>query len=318
MKNYQYWQQEGAYWKEEYERRRRSSFYFIVQEAAIAYFFSLNCPAKVLEYGCGVGRHLKYLRNIPNLEVYGCDQSPTMLEAITQWGGNEWFEQYIELVEPTGTLPYEDGAFDIAFTSEVLIHTRPEDVPGRLRELLRVSKKGIFHIEPDVKVDLCRGAHQGCWNHDYIEIYRELGIDCIVLPKFIEKQAFFLVDRVGCVDTGFLEHKVLADKFSLLDSLLEGFVTKIHLLQTDLDSKESRFNSLQLDLDHTKERLSLLQADLECKYKASEERFNALAGRSVEQDSWLSEVHKRTESMQLDRQLKRILQRLLSIHQKKG
>ena len=92
-----------------------------------------RAPARVLEFGCGVGRHLKNLVKLPNVEVYGCDQSPTMLEGIATVAPAMALDR-VTLIEPLRRLPYPDDEFDLVFTCEVLEHVAPEDLSSVLCE----------------------------------------------------------------------------------------------------------------------------------------------------------------------------------------
>ena len=60
--NYDYWQENGAFWVEEYTRRKKTQVLYDIQEFILAEYFFHCTPARVLEFGCGIGRHLKYLR----------------------------------------------------------------------------------------------------------------------------------------------------------------------------------------------------------------------------------------------------------------
>lgn len=192
--NYEYWQAEGAGWYEEYTNRKMHIPYFHFQEIFISEMVSKSAPVRVLEYGCGVGRHLKNLVNISGASIYGYDQSPTMVAEMLNWTTQEWIDDHVHLGEAIPTLPYEDGFFDIVYTSEVLVHVCPEDVPHILKELLRVSRGIVFHFEPGPEVELDHGAHGGCWGHDIQKIYEDLGVSCKKLPKLFKVQDILLVE----------------------------------------------------------------------------------------------------------------------------
>ena len=85
MENYRYWQENGSGWFAEYRRRKAFIPHLHLQEILIAMVASRATPAKVLEYGCGVGRHLSYLHRIPGITIRGFDQSPTMIAEIERW-----------------------------------------------------------------------------------------------------------------------------------------------------------------------------------------------------------------------------------------
>ena len=59
--NYVYWQGNGHYWVDEYRRRQRQQPRYSLQELVLTAILEANAPARVLEFGCGVGRHLSYI-----------------------------------------------------------------------------------------------------------------------------------------------------------------------------------------------------------------------------------------------------------------
>lgn len=242
--NYKYWQAEGAGWFDEYINRKKHIPYFHFQEIFISEMVSQNTPAKVLEYGCGVGRHLKNLVEIPKAEVYGYDQSPTMVAEMCAWTDQDWIDKHIHIGAPIPKLPYEDGFFDIVYTSEVLVHVRPEDVPSILKELLRVSKGVVLHFEPGPEVELDHGAHGGCWGHDIQKNYESLGIACKKLPRLFRVQDILLVelDKRKSFTTPFGE--VTSSLFRKMEQtfeplLLKGIDDSCELALQDAHKKEA-------------------------------------------------------------------------------
>jgi SAM-dependent methyltransferase len=186
--NYAYWQENGQGWFAEYARRKSFIPYFHIQEIFLSEYVGRHAPAKVLEYGCGVGRHLRNLSRISRIDVFGYDQSPTMIAEMGHWAAPEWVSEHVRLGPPVGRLPCADGEFDIVFTCEVLVHTRPEDLDAVLAEILRVSRGKILHIEPELTVELVANAHNGCWGHDLVAAYRRLGVSAEPLPKLFGSQ----------------------------------------------------------------------------------------------------------------------------------
>jgi SAM-dependent methyltransferase len=85
--------------------------------------------AKILEVGCGCGRHLEHLRRNGFEDLAGVDINEDAFDVMA--------DHYPRLAE-TGTfhtgaledlLPeFEDGAFDAIYTVETLQHVHPEDV----------------------------------------------------------------------------------------------------------------------------------------------------------------------------------------------
>src|SRR5207253_10210113 len=148
----------------------------------LADYMERSAPARVLEYGCGVGRHLRYLRELPALEVFGYEQSTSMVAECSRWASGEWIADRIHVGAPVDRLPYPDRHFDIVFTAEVLVHVRPEDLDAILSELLRVGRWQVLHLEPAPDRPVDRDTHGGCWAHDLVAAYRRLGQRCEVLP----------------------------------------------------------------------------------------------------------------------------------------
>lgn len=186
--NYQFWQESGWDWYAEVKSRRRTDPIYAAQEVLLKGFFQeeagralreLGRPLRVLEFGCGFGRHLRYLHPISGLEVYGCDQSPAMLSVARSLLLPRYPELEGRLLEvgPEDRLPYSEGFFDIVYTVSVLIHVCPEDLYHRVRELRRVASDTVLHLEmPPVPVSfLWDEVHEGCWLHDLVGAHQAAG-----------------------------------------------------------------------------------------------------------------------------------------------
>jgi SAM-dependent methyltransferase len=148
--NYEYWRRHGGQWADEYDARKRLIPGYHVQELMLLEYFTCHAPATVLEFGCGVGRHLRYLREVPGLEVFGFDQSAAMVAQCARWAEPAWQAEHVRVGEPVGVLPFADASFDIVYTAEALVHVGPDDLPGVLRELRRVCRGHLFHLETAV------------------------------------------------------------------------------------------------------------------------------------------------------------------------
>ncbi len=183
--NYEYWRRHGSEWGAEYKMRKRRKIYFHIQELMLTEYIEDSHPAKVLEFGCGVGRHLRNLVELQGIEVHGYDQSQAMVDEMREWASPDWMGTHITVGEPVGRLPYPDGAFDIVYSSEVLIHVRPEDLPGILSELVRISRWQVLHFEPPIGAEVVSDAHAGCWSHNLPATYASFDLQCEVMePGF--------------------------------------------------------------------------------------------------------------------------------------
>jgi len=187
-KNYECWQQSGWDWYFELLLRRPVRPVYGRQEKYLRGFLGAMAerwlkeqgrPLKVLEFGCGFGRHLKYLHQIESVEVHGCDQSPAMLSVAETLlcGRFAELKDRLKLVAPRGRLPYGDAQFDVVFTVSVLIHVSPEDLQGCIGELRRIARHMIVGVElPNAPGSfLWDEAHQGCWLHNFVESHHRAG-----------------------------------------------------------------------------------------------------------------------------------------------
>lgn len=194
--NYAYWQNEGRWWHTEYPRRMATDPLYPIQTIVLSALFSNSSPAKIAEFGCGTGRHLAYLKQIEGIDVHGIDQSPTMVEAIRLNSDPIRFAEHVTIVDPVGVLPFPDDAFDIVFTCEALIHVSPDDLGGRLKELIRIARLGVFHLEPRNGYQIHEDAHFGSWNHDLVKYYSSIGVTAFELTApCVSQNPVFMTKR---------------------------------------------------------------------------------------------------------------------------
>jgi len=193
-----WWQAYGGdNWLHEIQTRGLSQLHYREQEAFLLGFFLGSPPVRVLDFGCGYGRHLRNLRSIPQLELYGCDMSQKMVDAAKAYLNDRSFTDHrIRLVPTRMPLPYPDGHFDVVLTSEVLIHVDTVDILAVVKELWRTSSSLILHIEnrPVPFSQRENSAHGGCWLHSFKALYGEIGpAEIVTLPSVIDKQCVYLI-----------------------------------------------------------------------------------------------------------------------------
>jgi SAM-dependent methyltransferase len=191
--NYRYWQAAGGTWEAIYARRKKRHPYLHIAEMMLTDHVAHHTPCRVLEWGCGTGRLLGNLYRLPEVEVFGHEQSLTALQAGFAWAPEAWQAEHLTLGAPTAPLPYANAFFDIVITCEALLHTHPDDLLGRLQELLRVCRGHLLHLE--VPWQGYSPDHDGCWGHDLGAAYAQLGYACRVLPAGYTRQTPYLVVR---------------------------------------------------------------------------------------------------------------------------
>lgn len=98
---------------------------------------------RVLDAGCGTGRHLceafrTHAVDVVGIDMKGDDLSKTrdLLSALKRKDNGSWMTAKADVT----TLPFKDEAFDLIICSEVLEHV-PENTAA-VKELMRVLKSG--------------------------------------------------------------------------------------------------------------------------------------------------------------------------------
>lgn len=258
--NYRYWREHGGQWGAEYESRKKRFLYYHIQEAMLCDYFLHAAPARILEYGCGVGRHLRYLSAIPGLDIYGYDQSQTMVDNCLQWASPEWLREHVTVGLPTGRLPYPDRHFDIVFTSEVLVHVRPEDLPGLLAELVRVGRRQVFHMEPAPSTPVASEHHDGSWNHDLVRAYAGIGRAAEILPSGFECQAPYRV-RLDAVADSYVWPEAVLGLYRRMESDIQPELYALYYLREEHRAVGERLAAVQEESNSLNSQLTQARAE---------------------------------------------------------
>jgi pseudaminic acid biosynthesis-associated methylase len=127
--------------------------------------------ASFLEVGCNTGNQLLLLQQMGYSNLSGVELQPYALEIARKRLPGVSLKLGSAL-----SLPHADSSFDVVFTSGVLIHISPHDLPRALDEIHRCSRTYIWGMEyyaPEV-TEVNYRSHSGLlWKMDYARGYLE-------------------------------------------------------------------------------------------------------------------------------------------------
>jgi ubiquinone/menaquinone biosynthesis C-methylase UbiE len=247
--NEDYWRSHIIWYKNELTRRRGYIPAYLSQEVFLDFYFRdfardfIGEKGKILEYGFGFGRHLRYLNEISGLDLFGCDISRQALEVAEEWADIKWIDQHLKIIEPRKILPYSDKGFDVTYTVSVLIHINPDDIEFIARELSRITKKFILHIEnPFTKTTYKTSEmHEGCWAHSLVDIYEKIGFSSLKLPT---------------ISTLFDIYLIVIDSDYKLPLTSNIFNTRLFQLEKNYLELESKHEQIKANLKGTVDRFN--------------------------------------------------------------
>jgi len=102
-----------------------------------------NKVKKVLDLGCGSGRHTVYLAK-NGFEVYGIDIAPVGIKLTKDWLKQENLRANLKLGSIYRKLPYEDNFFDALIAVQVINHGKIESIRRLIKEMERILRPGGF------------------------------------------------------------------------------------------------------------------------------------------------------------------------------
>jgi pseudaminic acid biosynthesis-associated methylase len=138
----------------------------------------LDKNIRVLEVGCNRGIQLKFLDNMGFTDLWGIE--------ISRYAANLALKEVKEanIIRASAlNIPYKGNYFDLVFTSGVLIHIHPDDVPKAVDEIYRVSRKYIWGYE--YFSEKCeelpyRGNENKLWRNNFPKIFMERHPDLVI------------------------------------------------------------------------------------------------------------------------------------------
>lgn len=182
-----------------------------------------NPPPKILDLGCGIGRHALYCHDM-GLDAYGIDLSETAVEVARSWGAQSGIEAPEKKILPGDIrhLPWEDGFFAFAISHGVLDSIHFEIARAASVELARVLRRGgVFycdlisgddfaHAREFCGEDVVTSSHE----HGTIQSYYNFAKVNELIAGLFEIEEVLLIRRENIVQGGFSSrlHVVLKRK----------------------------------------------------------------------------------------------------------
>lgn len=173
-----YWERRGEAYRDEilisgYLEREVFFQNLILRELSAKPFDS------VFEAGCGFGWNIKRVKEeFPQARVGGLDFSMPQLRNLRNYRK----DTRVEVAQGDACrMPFRDGAFDVGFTLGVFMNIHPEKIPAALKEMLRVCRKRIIHLEwseshATPELIQKRAFKTNIVSHSYDDLYAALGV----------------------------------------------------------------------------------------------------------------------------------------------
>lgn len=164
---------------------------------------SLPRDSKILEVGANVGAQLAVLQEMGFTNLYGIELQGYAVEQSKK------YTKGINLIQGSAfDLPFKENYFDLVYTSGVLIHISPADLPKALAEIFRCAKKyiwGFEYYDETYREVTYRGKPNHLWKGNFADIYMKQFPGSLQLQK--SKMVPYIDQDAGNTDNMFLLEK---------------------------------------------------------------------------------------------------------------
>jgi pseudaminic acid biosynthesis-associated methylase len=135
----------------------------------------------ILEVGCNVGNQLRVLQDMGHDNLYGIELQLYAVEKAKELTKN------INIIQANAfDVPFRDQYFSMVFTSGVLIHISPDNLPKIMSEMYRMTDRYIWGFEyyaDQLQEIAYRGHDQVMWKANYAKMFMDMYPD-LELVKF--------------------------------------------------------------------------------------------------------------------------------------
>jgi SAM-dependent methyltransferase len=102
--------------------------------------FQEHSVRRILDLGCGDGRHLHYFSNL-GYEMFGLDYAPSALYLAGLWLDSDNLSAELVCADMAG-IPWREGLFDAVISFLVINHNPVERIRRTIEEIHRVLRSG--------------------------------------------------------------------------------------------------------------------------------------------------------------------------------
>ena len=103
-----------------------------------------DLPKVIVEVGSNLGLNLRALSHLTDARLIAIEPNQSALSKLIEDGVVKTNDTYNAIA---ANIPLEDGIADLVFTSGVLIHISPKELPQSMAEIYRLSSKYIVCCE---------------------------------------------------------------------------------------------------------------------------------------------------------------------------
>ncbi|MEQ1586325.1 MAG: pseudaminic acid biosynthesis-associated methylase [Cyclobacteriaceae bacterium] len=164
---------------------------------------SIPKDTRILEVGCNTGMQLAELKSMGFTSLYGIELQDYAVQRAKE------YTEGINIIQGSAfDIPFKDNFFDLVFTSGVLIHIAPGNLPKVFSEMYRCSKKYLWGFEyyaDKVTSINYRGNEGFLWKANYGKLMRDQFKDLVLLKE--EVYPYLTEAEKGNVDFMYLLEK---------------------------------------------------------------------------------------------------------------
>lgn len=155
-------------WNEIFKRNGRVFLKPQEDISKIVKSFKKKGVKRILDLGCGSGRHMVYLVK-HGFEVYGIDIALRGVQITKNWLKKEKLRANLKIGNIYKKLPYQDNFFDALISTQTLHHNRIGNIRKLIKEIERILKpKGLIFITVSKKGPIKDIPKEKLWKIKFI------------------------------------------------------------------------------------------------------------------------------------------------------